>query len=304
MTPLLKDRVRLIRALEDAVPKVEEKFKADKDIVIKVVKEIRNDINKQFLSLSQEMGDISHVSFAKNIEDKNNNTKRVKTTLRRYIRRNLEVGEDKMKDVVLDELGKHVVAQLSIKELEKKITIYKGVQITEQYKKTTIGSCMTGNNAFCTEVYALNPDVCQLYMIGDSCRALVWKADCGTMLIDHIYGYDHDARQTLENWAVSKGIVKLPYATKQYYVTAKYNEFFPHIDIFVFGWMKPGEEKIVILSNKSDREKYDMNVSFYGTSGKFEILAVCKKCGTKITGKATTMKDKPRDDGLCKTCAV
>ena len=50
MTPLLKDRVRLIRALEDAVPKVEEKFKADKDIVIKVVKEIRNDINKQYPS--------------------------------------------------------------------------------------------------------------------------------------------------------------------------------------------------------------------------------------------------------------
>lgn len=150
MIKLLKDRVKLIRAIEKtALEKQSEELMA-------AAKSIRLD-TQRFLSFSQDTPGM--VSYAAKPEYIFDNDRRVKTTLGRYVRRQMQVAPEKISDAMLNACIKTIDAHLSTTETSR-VKVVCGNEITEAYKRS-IGtpSCMCGTAAKYTELYAKNPTI-------------------------------------------------------------------------------------------------------------------------------------------------
>jgi len=109
MNKLLKDRVNLIQCLYKAVSKMNGEAKG----FLQVIKKIRRDEQGHFLSYSQEYPD--KISYAGKSEYRLDNTRRSRTTLGRYIRRQLEITEDEISSKTLHEVTReHLLIWLEI----------------------------------------------------------------------------------------------------------------------------------------------------------------------------------------------
>jgi hypothetical protein len=155
MNKIIKDRVKLIRSIQSAL---EADFSDPaKNVIKEIITTIRENKNNHFLSISQEIN--SRVSYTQIPNNKYDNNKRIRTTFRRYIRRQLKIPSDKFSDKALFELGRTVAGKtVSHDKLDERIEILEGDDIEEHYRKTDTESCMTGDSAWKVEIYADNPD--------------------------------------------------------------------------------------------------------------------------------------------------
>jgi len=288
MNKIFADRIRLIGALKVACKEMENSCDSNDILNIKdsIVK-IRSDVN-DFLSISQK--DKASVSYSKNSEDKLNNKNRIRTTLGKYIRRRIGKKPNAISDVALDLFIAKVKTIISIKEIDNQITIIKGKDIIEEYRKAgnSSHSCMTGSECEKVQLYALNSDKVSL-VLHDKARALLWTTDDGTVVLDRVYPAQCHSVELIRKWADLKGFVKrtdpdrvietgfLAKTTdeKTHTVTLKHRGIFPYMDTFVYA--KLYDDYIVAKNDPNFG-----NITMHSVSGGYRTAKICFKCDCRV----------------------
>lgn len=260
------------------VPSREYRF--FKDIIV----HIRND-KKSFLSLSQESD--NKISYCNNGDIYNNQT-RIKTTIGRYFRRQLNITPGQLSDVTLGKLNGHLFGQFV--DNKSYFKLVNGQEIINCYKKSYgHHSCMTGDCSNLVELYALNPDKVSLLLFnnGTKARALLWNIG-DKKILDRIYpddGYHIDAYKKYCDdhgyiYRIHRGYpgdytVALS-DNETYTITLKHGGIFPYLDTFTFGEIYGN---YVTLSNDHNFG----NCVFKCQDGDYENNDnICCNCGERV----------------------
>lgn len=248
-----------------------------------ILRLIVEDYNGYYLSLADEFG---KVTYSKDPKDKLNEKKRIKTSFRRFIRRQLNCPANQYTDSWLNRFGCKVLSYLPY-DLDSRISLLKGNQIIDFYSKTFVKTCMTGvphkeKIAF----YAINSDKVSLAVMDNSVRAFVWNTDEGDIVFDRVYPADDiDMIELIRSWAKSKNyklrcvpasVVPINETVEiegglKYKVTLQPNIYYPYLDTFRFGTIENGK---VILSNDTNFG----NLTFARTTGYFDENPICYYC--------------------------
>lgn len=293
---LLKDRVKLIRAMLNYVNN-KAWFDIQSSQMLHAIRIIRKDEDKHFLAYSQEEG--GKVSYASKPEYKYDNVHRYKTTLGRYLRRQLGITQDALSDRYIERLSYDVFGIL-ISQNVVPITLAEGQELTDAYEHEVGGaSCMTGSCAKYTELYAENSEKVKLaiYSNGRRARALLWSTDEGKKVLDRIYPNEGSHVTAMQEWAAANGYVYRPYTGmgdnslsdgKRYHVTLKATDYCPYMDTFNHG--KYDEyDNTIILSNDSHFGGFVLE----RTDGKppWSCNCSCSLCGCSLSEDDASQDD-------------
>jgi len=208
MNTLIRDRVKLLRALQKGITTMRGDGKTpfrEIDNVVELVRAIRADATT-YLSYSQDCE--GQVSYATKPEYRMDSMHRTRTTLARFIRRHMAYGADRISDRVLNALCTSVFGTLA--DAGQYIEIVRGDDIVEAYADEFGGhSCMTGRDSEYTQLYADNEDIVGLlkYRNGMCARALVWYLEDGTVLLDRIYPNEGYHVAAIQEYAKNRGWV-------------------------------------------------------------------------------------------------
>lgn len=167
-----------------------------------------------------------------------------------------------------------------------------------------LSSCMSGEAASYTELYALNPDKVKLITFGNRSRALLWTTDDGERVLDRYYPAQSKYGELLRKWAKNKGYilrnnpdaldlggdVKLS-DNKQHVITLKHNNVFPYLDTFKYGKIKGNK---VQISNYASFG----NIIFDSQDGEY-TESFCYKCYKELSGNDRIDHD---DRFYCENC--
>lgn len=233
-------------------------------------------------------------------EEKAKNKKnREKTTLGRFIRRQLEVSQKDVPDHVVAAIVKEYSNCVSeLKDFDKDVKQIEGESIVETYSTfdVKVHSCMTGYNSRKVKLYALNPDKVKLVHYKDVARALLWTCDDGTLVLDRVYPSGSKYVSLIRNWAKKNNIVLRSNPDSAEYndimlsdgsvrhVTMIHNGIFPYMDTFTYGKVKSGDinnDGVIVFSNY----KEDNDYKFQDTEGYFIELDpkfTCYECGILV----------------------
>ena len=141
---------------------------------------------KHYLAISSESN--ARVSYASTIEHKFDSDRRIKTKLGRYITRNFEEEVNNINERALDMLVEKFLA-LAADNVDAFFFIVTGQDIVDKYsERWGDTSCMTGDDACYTQLYANTPECSMLCFQEGSKkgRALLWETDNG-LFLDRIY---------------------------------------------------------------------------------------------------------------------
>jgi len=247
-----------------------------------------------YVSLSQE--DKFKISYAKKAIDKYSNNRRVKTSLARYMRRQMGLTPEDIPDHILQKLNNYVFGDLAT--VDDCIRIVKGIDIIEAYKHNFGSrSCMCGSASQYLDIYRDNPQKISLIKFDDGnkqARALLWKADDNTRIVDRIYPTDCGQHQELiKAWATKRGYF-VRYAAPDFQVTLQDPEsrLYPYLDTFNTGDFINGN--LVLYNTGHGR------VAFDSTEGGHSGLYSCCDCGEAVD--EDDLRYSPNGDYLCADC--
>lgn len=291
MNKILKDRVKLIRSMQD--------FANNHPWAIEIVSHVRKDVG-QFLSLSQEVA--GRVAYAAKIGDELSETRRRKTTISRYIRRNLGILPNNVSDRELFELQKFLFSTLT----DPSINIVRGEAVKEAYRNAFGSeSCMTGGGSRYVDLYAENPEKVGLvlYSNGGEARALLWDVDQGFTVLDRIYPDDKGTLHFgLRDWAVGQGYKIIRESREHCTVTLKTprSGYFPYLDTFSRGKFLDGEKTVKLYNFSSDT----CHMTFNRTDGGWEDDEDnehyrCYGCDQRVDARSVIFVC---DDPYCEEC--
>ena len=260
----------------------------------------RSVCQRRDLFVAQSKSIPNRVSYAQKPDLKFNIRNRVRTTLGRYLNRHhYKILYDKgIRNNDLEIFVGEVIADLT--KTEESLKLLRGEEIEEAYRNEIGGhSCMTGNQAAYIKLYADNPDRIELLILNDlSARALIWKADDNTRLMDRIYPNSGQHISLYIKWArennvlirTTQGLIyddtyfvhpqTSEYITEKYFITLNpsSNNMYPYMDTFKYGRKNEDENK-VILSNIHG----DHTVVLTRTNGGWdEDMCCCEGCGENI----------------------
>ena len=292
MEKIIAGREKLIKALNLAYDKVRNCFSDDDtDKFNSISYLIQSDVGSSFLSIDPE--DIERVTYARNIKDKFIAKKRVKTSFRRFVRRQLGIDSKFCNDNLLDRFGSFVLSFLS-DDISNRVKLLSGEEIVTFYSSTFTKTCMTGReNRKKIEFYAINSDKVKLAVLDNYIRAFVWQADGDKLVFDRVYPAGCDAVEVFRNWAKNNGYLLRANASgvvsleetveifgendisKNLFVTMKQAGYYPYLDTFRFGKLNDDN---LILSN----DKMFGDLSFTSTHGVFLKLEICIFCGGNV----------------------
>lgn len=329
MSRVIEDRALLISAMEtaresianDNPPRVYGGMSCTAllvqiDVILAYVK---GNANKHLLSTSKEV-DFA-VSF--DIRCTDSETKRVRTTLGRYIRRG-DITHLSISDGGLAEFVTRVHGALAT--VEDKIKIITGENIPKAYEGFCgADSCMTGMPAQrgglgnkMLALYSENPDKVAMVLFqtpsasGGYARALLWTTDQGEKILDRIYPNGGAHVLSMQQWAAQQGYLyrresSAPVASpirvsddKIHTVSLKRpsSGVIPYLDTFCWGNIS---DSVYVLSNDLGDYEWD----FRSTTGKPKYAqnyaARCAHCACKIMASADVYEFDNRP--LCRTCA-
>ena len=281
MKKLIEAREALISALLKANEKYHE---SDASVFKDIINPIAKDEHGFFLSLSEEIG---KVTYAKDKSSKFNEKKRVKTSFRRFLRRQLDINSNKYSDDWLDRFGCEVISFLPF-DINSRIKLIKGDDIVSFYTKTFVDTCMTGKaNKNKIQFYAVNEDKVELAIMDNFIRAFVWTTDEGIKVFDRIYPSGNlDAEILFRKWATSQGYKlrlnpsSVVHASEMVgiegnvtlHVTAKRHTSYPYLDTFRFG--KYINDNKVLLSNSYN----EAQIIFTRANGSYNVFSICGLC--------------------------
>lgn len=278
MHKLLIDRVRLIRGLQAAQSNGFSEI--EKATIASLIQSIRHDPHSHFLSYSQD--EPFKVSYARQPAHQFDSTRRVRTTLGKYIRRQLGIQPAQLKDDLLDALCGYVFQLVQNEDADyDHFQFFSGEAITNAYR-TGPGSCMSGSCAHYTEFYAINPDKVQLMVynrhltIGEQdmfmkSRALLWTADDGRRMLDRIYisiggsrhnegdccgklGADDECvcRKIIRKyrrWALRHNVINRKSLVDDFQITMRIEDYVPYVDTLLYGSFT--DYDTIVISNRN-----------------------------------------------------
>ncbi|OQX74047.1 MAG: hypothetical protein B6D61_11945 [Bacteroidetes bacterium 4484_249] len=284
MKAIIYKRVKLIRSMQKALNQITSEN--DRKEVREMIDSIRSDFKGHMLSISAE--DSQCVSYNNKTTNPFDECKRVRTTFRRYIRRQLCIDANRFSDKSLNQLGSLVMSKtVSEDSLDGRIKLLSGEEIVEHYSIAPAGSCMTGDDSWKVQIYADNPDVVKLVILDDHVRALLWNCDDGVTVLDRIYPSGCDAVSLLQTWAEKKGYVyrisdgrcdysvPLSDGLNHKITLRKSANIFPYMD--TFGYIEDYGDYIV-ASSDCDYGSFHLNSTDGGHSG----LRRCSSCDAMI----------------------
>lgn len=324
---LRADRLRLLAAIESFL--LDKLSNRDIRETYLLLKATTADTTR-YLSLSQE--EIGKVSYAERINDRFSNRRRRRTTIGRYIRRQLAIAGDAMSDHYLAELQNAVISQLF--DAAQFITVVSGDAIRDAYDASFgMKSCMTGTSF--VNFYVMNPDRVSMVKFDNGAtqaRALLWTTDQAVNALDRVYPTDGGSHiALLQAWARAQGFrVLFQDDCRDLTVTMIHDGEFPYLDNFSWGryltngriilgtTSETGElelrdtsggviEQDMIYCSRCDNQvhvedSYSYNDSYYCDDCWHEFYFCCFECE----------EDHPREDGtwiedhvayLCDDCA-
>jgi hypothetical protein len=204
MNKIMNDHLVLLRAMKKALKDPNmvyyKKYSSAIQPMFGIIDEIIADEEKNWISLSETK---DNITYCRKEADKLSATRRVETTLVKFILRGLS---RKDADYILHFCEKY--ASLVWKEiyLEGKVRvlsvrILSGEEIMAHYRNQTHNkACMSGSSAWKTGLYAVNPDKVQLVEMG-TMRALLWTTDKGIRVLDRIYPIFDPKIELFQIWA-------------------------------------------------------------------------------------------------------
>lgn len=303
-----KDRVILLRAMRKAATaSVQWSGYPYIDNILAIIADIKSN-HTHFLSVSQEAG-AYFVSYARRAEDKYNNKRRFRTTLGRYIDRNVAYNKKVFVKPILNAYIEAVLAILGADSIV--VRELKGQDIMDYYANSPSSSCMTNGNSIKTELYALNPDKVSL-LVYDEIRALAWTCDDGAKVLDRAYPAGHFKIAILREWAERKGYIlrTVSYKLVDSYVVAltdgkshtvtvnRPKRFFPYMDTFA-GCNKTDDVNRIILHNGSN----DCDAYLRGTHGEgLHDPRYCRCCRCSMYILANTEEKTHNSNFYCGGC--
>ncbi|MFZ4768620.1 MAG: hypothetical protein ACOYLO_00470 [Ferruginibacter sp.] len=300
----IKERSRLVLAFIAAGQKHEQLF-GRYDSIDSIIQMIVSNHNSLNASTSDEFNKITYIAPCNKNEDSKNKDKRIKTSIRRFIRRQLNISIVRCNDTILDRFGSYILSNLST-NVDDRIKILKGNNISKLYAATTVRTCMTGlEHKPMIEFYAINADKISLAILDNYARAFIWKTDEGINVFDRIYPASGDHVEVFRNWAKEKGYLLRSNPTgvvsikesvgiehgKYLHVTVNKNDSYPYLDTFRFGkWM---DDKLILSNNKAFG-----NLELIRTNGKLVEYLPCEDCHTFFKESGVFINNKH----ICEKC--
>ena len=300
-----EQRKKLIKAIDSAYSDCYNSIQGkDWNGIYKIRTLIVADHKGHYVCVHNEEAD--KVSFSKEPGSKI----KIKTTLRRYIRRHLEITEDLLSDAGLDRFGCLTLRTTCPSEfLKKGLRFLSGKDIIEFYSTAKISSCMAAGGSNLTRMYALNPDKVQLLVIDKVMRALFWTTDDGTKVMDRVYPGGCDNVELLREWAKENNVIYRYNISsndsyertrmindKFYYVTLKHQNIFPYMD--TFAWARRNADGTVTLCN--DMSKIETDIILRSQSGGYYTCYKCTNCKCGVLHDDSLFRFY--DQRLCKKC--
>lgn len=306
MKAIRKNRIELIRTLEDVYLK-----ELLEDVVIdrfryEVITRIRS-MPEDYLAYSEDCPD--KVSYAQKTENRYDGTRRVKTTLTRYIRRRLGM-VNTISDDMLDKVYRSVFAErIKVAEADH-FRVVSGNKITEAYEQG-IGyqSCMTGHNSQKVSLYAENPERVSMVIYHNMARALLWNCDDGIRVMDRIYPNDGPHIDVMRAWADDNSIAwrchnsldneDVGFSDKVSHIVTLKNDgdTYPYLDTFKYGYISGSK---LVLCNYDDRDDYPL--LFNQTDGEYKDrdARCCAGCGGDLDDDYSHYVEGTGD--ICESC--
>jgi len=290
-------RVQLLRAFGDVSSPTE--------VSLAIYRELRHGVGKdQRVGFSIDRD--GSVAYSADMENLYSVTKRKKTSLQRYVRRQLGFNVSDIKDHELDLVCRQVVKVCH----DGMFKVIRGDDVQKAYEGAVgCSSCMTYSSSRYTSMYKLNPDKVGMVVYESprvTARALLWTCDDGVTVMDRIYPNDGGHVEIMHGWADSLGYVyrignSLPCGGyvklsdgKDHVVTLKYKAYIPYMDTFRYGKRRAGKIWLSNVRGRVGMVAYDAKITgfvcqickeeFVGTSNRRSGLYghVCTDCwGTR-----------------------
>ncbi|MBW1931438.1 MAG: hypothetical protein JRI56_00125 [Deltaproteobacteria bacterium] len=179
------------------------------------------------------------------------------------------------------------------------IKVIWGDDIVKAYKNHVGGrSCMTGDSADCTRMYADNPDIFSMLVItcgNDSLRAILVKADSGRTYVSRYYRTARFLEDVADNYIKQQGWTHgwgqdgeagIPPEEKVSNVMYIQGGI-PYMDIFQYAY-RESPNHLTLLPYNND----EVEVILGATSG--WLLYICPECGQGCRGLSP--------EGICDEC--
>lgn len=263
---------------------------------------IKANTNRHFLAWS--LDNPLQVSYAGPKTHRHDSNRRLRTSLGRYIRRQLKL------DVAFScaQLDAFINATVCRRSNEDKFRIVRGDALLEAYSEEIGGhSCMTGDHMTnVLEVYAANPDKVQLLIYRDGsmeARALLWHTDDGEVCLDRIYPNDGPHVRMIQEYGKKQGWLirphnslpnnDTPFGGRNRQVTVIGCRYWPYLDSFRFANDTPVAGQRITLSTACEQA-----VVFDDTDGGYSSGPTCCCC----EGNAGDDYYVYRGDYLCQEC--
>lgn len=223
-------------------------------------------------------------------------SRRIVTTLQRFIRRRLKFTEDRIASAELDEFCKAVMIEAT-KDPKKSVNLklLTGLDMLKAfYIGFGAGTCMTGKyRQPIVDFFALNEDKISLLIYnknGIQARALLWKLDDGQLYIDRIYRNNNAADKVFYDWAkINNALTRNSNDThgdapKHIMVTIKFSHYIPYMDTLRFAHiMSYNNSKSIGVAKLSNLQDNNFRVKMQSQFGNTDnLFANCYGCGVPM----------------------
>jgi hypothetical protein len=258
-------------------------------ILESIISFIENDKLNHSVALSEKVA--GAITYAKQPDDIFDPKHVIRTTLPRYIRRQMGVDSFTLSDALLDQINKAFIYEVSTTSLlSNYIQIIKGDDIKYYYTNIASHSCMTGAKSMYIDVYAENPDKVSLLTTKDYSRALLWNCDDGVVVLDRIYPAGSKSVDMIRKWAMEQGHVLRVVPDKvvktfnnvqlsddkQHFVMLKKTAYFPYTDTFCYGTNVDSSK--MLLTNYHENCRFVLHSPY----GVYMNICQCDICKSKF----------------------
>lgn len=303
MNKILANRVKLIRAMISAQSSISS-YTA-RLAIRRIISLIREDKIGHFLSFEQT--EPNRVTYAKQQQYKLIKNKRIVTSLQRFIRRQLSISVEDLQDVYLDKFCYVVFLSLD-HSIDQKVKVISGQELVDFYRNNASKSCMTGScQSHKIIFYGLNKDKVSMAIFNNEVRALLWKCDDGTIVLDRAYPAGHWGVEFLRTWAKRKGYVIRDVSDsvttdcnntlsdgKNHFIILKHYGSFPYLDTFKYGKINGNS---IAVSN----DPCFGDVILTSTDGGYVSRYKCSRCNSAIINDHTYRYDSSLEV-YCRDC--
>jgi len=275
-------------------------------IIETIISFIETDELNHNVSLSDKV--IGAITYTKPNGNYLNPKHKLRTSLPRYIRRQMNIDPYMLSDATLDQINKAFIYEITTEfKLIDFFKIIKGSDVKFYYTNIASHSCMTGNKSSFIDIYAANPDKVSLVTAKDYSRALLWTCDDGTIVLDRVYPSGSKSVNIIRKWAAEKGYVLRDNPDrviktfnnislsdgKQHFVTMKKTLHFPYTDTFCYGTHLNNQE--ILLTNFQKNNSFVLHSPY----GVYLNITKCKNCASTLLESNCHLYN---DDIYCEPC--